>query len=105
MPGLYIHVPYCVRKCRYCDFYSLPLDAGVRHYLAALDTELSRLPADFVPDTIYLGGGTPTVLSAADLAELLAMIRRRVKIAGVVEWTCEANPGTLDCEKIECADP
>ncbi len=102
MAGLYIHVPYCVQKCRYCDFYSVPLDSSIRHYLAALDKELSLLPADFFPNTVYVGGGTPTSLSAADLAELVGMIRRHVDVGRIVEWTCEANPGTLDRDKIEC---
>ncbi|MBN1269013.1 MAG: coproporphyrinogen III oxidase family protein [Kiritimatiellae bacterium] len=140
--GLYIHVPFCVRKCRYCDFYSLPVAAGeqdqVPLFLQALETELNRLPEDFTPGTIYIGGGTPTALQPGDLFELLALVGKVGRgvptaprlalnaspvpppaagwpartaarsVAGgdsppylsAVEWTCEANPGTLDADKL-----
>jgi oxygen-independent coproporphyrinogen-3 oxidase len=104
MSGLYIHVPFCVRKCGYCDFYSLAQpgdraapEAGL--FLAALDIELGRLPRRFRPETVFLGGGTPTELASGDLARLLDLVRRRVDLSRVVEWTCESNPGTLTREK------
>jgi len=104
MPGLYVHVPFCARKCRYCDFYSLPFgpdQAGrMARYLAALERELARLPADFVPDTVYIGGGTPTYLEAARLQRLLELVAARVSPAALREWTIEANPGTLTAEKV-----
>ncbi len=113
MPGLYVHVPFCVRKCLYCDFYSLPTAAGpvARRvtaedqpdqpaFLEALAIELAALPPDFAPDSIFIGGGTPTELSRADLAALLDLVRERVPMERVVEWTCESNPGTLTPEKI-----
>lgn len=113
MHGLYVHIPFCVRKCLYCDFYSLPTAVGppARRvamadqppqpaFLAALDRELAGLPPDFRPDTIFLGGGTPTELARADLAALLELLRRRVDLSGVTEWTCESNPGTLTEEKV-----
>lgn len=103
MPGLYIHVPFCIRKCRYCDFYSVPLadGSGPSAFLDALDIELAGLPEGFAPDTVYLGGGTPTALAPADLEELFDSIRRGVDLRRVVEWTCEANPGTLAREEAE----
>jgi oxygen-independent coproporphyrinogen-3 oxidase len=106
MPGLYVHVPFCVRKCSYCDFYSLaqPPDRAApdaARYLAALEVELASLPPGFVPETIFFGGGTPTELATADLSRLLAMVRRRVDPGRVREWTCESNPGTLTPEKAE----
>lgn len=107
MAGLYIHTPFCARKCAYCDFYSLPL-AGVPNlgktvvrFFQALEKELAALPPDFAPDTIYIGGGTPTALDAAQLGELLALVQRRVRCAAVCEWTVEANPGTLDAKKVD----
>ncbi|MGH7298094.1 MAG: radical SAM protein [Polyangiaceae bacterium] len=100
MPGLYVHVPFCVRKCAYCDFYSLPQPAAAAapdaaRYLAALEREIALLPAGFAPETIFVGGGTPTELATSDLARLLAMIREGTDTSRVIEWTCESNPGTL----------
>ncbi len=107
MPGLYIHVPFCARKCAYCDFYSLPLadqpdavaGAAIARYLDALERELRGLPAGFVPDTVYVGGGTPTVLPAESLTRLLDLVHRRFRLPADGEWSCEANPGTVTAEK------
>ncbi len=103
-PGLYVHVPFCVRKCGYCDFYSLPQPPGreapdATRYLDALEVELGRLPPGFAPETVFVGGGTPTELSEPDLARLLGLLRRAIDPRRVVEWTCESNPGTLTSEK------
>jgi oxygen-independent coproporphyrinogen-3 oxidase len=110
-PGLYIHVPFCVRKCLYCDFYSLPTGHGAlakrlntdAHdaslFLDALEAELKQLPADFRPATIFVGGGTPTELSTTDFTRLLSLIRGSVDISRIVEWSCESNPGTLTADK------
>ncbi len=103
MRGLYVHVPFCVRKCRYCDFYSMPKSAAGgmlqiaapdERYLAALEMELSRLPEDFRPVTTFVGGGTPTELDDAALDRLLARLAR-FRSDRLVEWTVESNPGTL----------
>ena len=102
MAGLYIHIPFCVRKCRYCDFYSVPVRRrdGLRsRFLQALDIELQKLPKDFLPQTIFIGGGTPTSLDAPELAGLFESVKKRVDVSKVTEWSCEANPGTLDWEK------
>jgi oxygen-independent coproporphyrinogen-3 oxidase len=112
MPGLYIHIPYCVRKCLYCDFYSVATAPGVAageaagepraehpEFLAALEAELACLPRGFRPKTIFVGGGTPTELTDTDFGRLLRNIHRHVDLGGVEEWTCEANPGTLTREK------
>lgn len=114
MPGLYIHIPFCVRKCLYCDFYSLPTGRGpvpkrlaelsMEHqpgFLDALDHELSHVPDGFVPETVFLGGGTPTELSDDDFQRLFDLIKRRIDLHRVVEWTCESNPGTLTPSKID----
>ena len=102
MTGLYIHVPICERKCRYCDFYKLTPnewdDVGL--FLRCLELELRRLPKDFAPDTIFIGGGTPTALSPAEYEQMLASIHARVNLSEVVEFTSEANPGTLTPEKL-----
>lgn len=104
-PGLYVHVPFCRSKCGYCDFYSRPLAescGAVDRYLSALERELIQLPDGFAPGTIYIGGGTPTALPLPALKRLLSMLHERVDVSGVKEWTCEANPGTLDAALAGC---
>jgi oxygen-independent coproporphyrinogen III oxidase len=101
--GLYIHVPFCESKCNYCDFYSVaPATLPEREdYLRALAIELAGLPDDFEPDTVYIGGGTPTVLDPDMLVQLLDEIAGRLEIDQIQEYTIEANPGTLTAEKLE----
>jgi oxygen-independent coproporphyrinogen III oxidase len=99
-PGLYIHVPFCARKCAYCAFFSTPTAPDLMAaWLSGIGRELERLPAGFVPESVFLGGGTPTVLAEDDLARLLELVHARVNVSKVDEWTCEANPGTLTKNK------
>lgn len=106
MWGLYIHIPFCPYKCIYCDF-----DSGVypksllADYLAALREEIFRAGEDdalagLVADTIYFGGGTPSVLSGEQVEEILDTVRRCFTLREPVEITLEANPGTLTGEKV-----
>jgi oxygen-independent coproporphyrinogen-3 oxidase len=102
--SLYVHLPWCVRKCPYCDFNShvhkgeLPEDA----YVAALLRDLERdVAAHLVGDpriveTVFLGGGTPSLFRPESLARLFAGIRERVPLASDAEITMEANPGTVE---------
>ena len=96
--GIYIHVPFCRKKCEYCDFYSLGgakdrvladdyLYAVIRHM-----REASPRAVDYEVDTIYFGGGTPTFLGADSLVRILAEIYRRFNVGRDVEITFEANP-------------
>ena len=93
----YIHIPFCVRKCLYCDFSS---HAGMEHlfapYVEALKTEIRR-EAERFPDarisTIYFGGGTPNILAPEQLAGILDEIRRSLQVADDAEISIEANPG------------
>ncbi|MGA1193695.1 MAG: radical SAM family heme chaperone HemW [Kiritimatiellia bacterium] len=114
MAGLYIHIPFCVRKCLYCDFYSLPTGRGPiarrlselemerqPDFLDALAVELGRLPEDFRPETVFIGGGTPTELSDEDFARLFELIRKSSDLSEVSEFTCESNPGTLTPAKVD----
>lgn len=99
----YIHVPFCAHKCGYCDFASLAgADALADRYLDALDHEMAfRLDGKAQPvQTIFVGGGTPTRLDAGQLDRLLALIRRWFPLEPGGEWTVEANPGTLNAEKV-----
>lgn len=113
MRSLYVHIPFCLRRCLYCDFYLEPLGTGPlagrfdevdRHdqspFLDALEAELRRLPAGFAPGTLYIGGGTPTELSTRDFQRLFDLIHRHIDVSGVTEWTCEANPGTLKPDRM-----
>lgn len=102
MTGLYIHVPLCISRCRYCDFYKETPKRwkGDTAFLESLDIELSRLPQDFRPDTVFIGGGTPTALEPGAYAVMLESIRRHIDLSSVVEFTSEANPGTLTPEKL-----
>lgn len=97
---LYFHVPFCSGKCAYCAFYSLPFNsAAARQYLAALETEMQLtlgMTERLHPLTLYVGGGTPSILATPLLDALLGTVRRHVRLDRLEEWTIEANPGTLD---------
>lgn len=102
MPGLYVHIPFCRAKCGYCDFASAPGSAGeIDLFLQALGKEAALyggLAGKF--DTLYVGGGTPSLLSPAQLKELFATIETLAgPIAALKESTFEANPESLDTEK------
>nr|WP_070880363.1 radical SAM family heme chaperone HemW [Pseudomonas seleniipraecipitans] len=102
--ALYVHIPWCVRKCPYCDFNShaagpnLPEEAYVDALLADLDSDLPH--AHGRPLTsIFFGGGTPSLFSAKALGRLLEGVERRIPFADDIEITLEANPGTFEQEK------
>jgi len=100
---LYVHVPFCAAKCQYCAFYSAPARSGqMVRYVAAIETELRRFRKDRAPvrpQTVFFGGGTPTLLTVASLTRLLAAIQPLVRSARRVEWTVESNPATVSAEK------
>jgi putative oxygen-independent coproporphyrinogen III oxidase len=108
--SLYIHFPWCVRKCPYCDFNSHQVDAGSESgfpeqaYLAALrhDLELA-LPQIWGRKiyTIFIGGGTPSLLSMQGMDQLLSDVRSLLPLDGAAEITMEANPGTFEAEKFK----
>ncbi|MFP6906579.1 MAG: radical SAM family heme chaperone HemW [Verrucomicrobiota bacterium] len=110
--GLYIHVPFCIHRCIYCAFYLEELGSGPiadrlgrsvdrPGYVEALARELEGLPSGFTPETVYVGGGTPTELSLGDLRQMMALLGRRMDASVIREYTVEANPGTLNREKAE----
>lgn len=97
---LYVHIPFCVRKCNYCDFLSMPADHTVRErYVQALKNELlfyANGIADRKLETIYFGGGTPSVLSPEQLEELLSTVYKLYDVNEDAEITVEINPATID---------
>ena len=103
--ALYIHMPWCVRKCPYCDFNSHALRDGVpeQEYVAALISDLElALPQIWGRPihTIFMGGGTPSLFSPEAIDSLLTAIRARVRLLPDAEITLEANPGTVEIERL-----
>jgi oxygen-independent coproporphyrinogen-3 oxidase len=99
--GLYIHVPFCLRKCAYCDFYSVIDLSRLKEYLGALRQEMAQAPARGLAfDSLYIGGGTPSLLSPSDVAALLAAAQAGFRWRAEVEITLEANPCTLTPERL-----
>jgi putative oxygen-independent coproporphyrinogen III oxidase len=104
--SLYVHFPWCVRKCPYCDFNSHEAAGGFPEdeYLAALRADLeSALPLIWGRKiyTIFIGGGTPSLMSAAGLDRLMSDIRSLLPLDGAAEITMEANPGTFEADKFK----
>ena len=100
---LYVHVPFCDGKCDYCAFFSVPYSRRqAETYLAALTAEIGQAcedgPGPLTVDTVYVGGGTPSVLDPDLCGQLLGVIRQHVRVMPRAEWTCEANPGTITAE-------
>jgi len=99
--GLYVHIPFCVKKCNYCDFNSFETLELIPEYLKALKKEISNLKKHrFNATTVYIGGGTPTILTNNQLFSLLNELHKSINIAKNAEITIEANPGTLTREKL-----
>lgn len=95
-PGLYIHVPFCETKCGYCDFYSVTSLSDIPEYIKAVLEEIYLYRYDFKYfDTIYIGGGTPSLLPGAALSEMLTQARNTFSIAADAEITVEVNPGDV----------
>ncbi len=104
--SLYIHIPFCRKKCWYCSFYSVPLREELRRgYLEALYREIdyysrSQLTSGSVIETIYLGGGTPSLLSPEEVDQILNKCSSTFHIASEAEITLEANPESLSRQKL-----
>ena len=95
MAGIYLHIPFCKRKCSYCDFYSVANTRLADEYVSALVRELHIRAAEIDFDcvtTIYIGGGTPSVLTLAQMHKLMQGLREKVNFANVSEVTIEVNP-------------
>jgi len=104
--GLYIHIPFCKQKCNYCDFYSLGCqESKISNYIEALCEHIKReapLYLEYEIDTIFLGGGTPSLIEPCDFERLAKTIKNSLKITQNAEFSIEANPGTLTKDKLNC---
>lgn len=102
---LYFHIPFCVRKCNYCDFLSAPANREVQEaYMAALFSETRERAVDYrgySVVSIFIGGGTPSVVEAKWIVQLLAIVREKYALTENVEITIEVNPGTVKREQLE----
>lgn len=104
--SLYIHIPWCIQKCPYCDFNShalkgeIPDREYVRHLLTDLENDIS-LTSDRPVSTIFIGGGTPSLLSAQAMQQLLDGVRARIEVVDGAEITMEANPGIVEVSRFK----
>jgi len=99
MYGIYIHIPFCIRKCNYCDFASYPDKIHMQtEYISALIDEMSKRKGEMV-DTVYIGGGTPSVLSYENTERLLCEVNNTFSLSSDCEFTVEINPKTIDNKK------
>jgi len=104
--SLYIHIPWCVEKCPYCDFnshalkHAIPEQNYVAQLLLDLDTDIARFNLQQRPlHSIFIGGGTPSLFSAPAIEQLLTQVLQRFDHKADIEITLEANPGTVEAEK------
>lgn len=103
---LYVHIPFCRHKCRYCDFTSFPhMECLMHDYVAALLQEASFYSEETAEaiETVYFGGGTPSLLPASLLLRLMRGLADIFSLSHVIEWTVEANPGTLTSNWLDAA--
>jgi oxygen-independent coproporphyrinogen-3 oxidase len=97
--SLYVHVPFCAQKCSYCAFFSEPSSGEViNRYVEALTRELEMVAGDLRPETVFFGGGTPSLLNLKQWERVLTTMER-LHLLGAGEWTVECNPATVSLDK------
>ena len=99
--GIYVHIPFCINKCPYCDFYSITDTSSKQRFISAVISEMNmilNLPFKF--DTLYIGGGTPSVLQTKFIGQIVETAQSLYKLSSDSEITLEINPGTVDPEKL-----
>ena len=104
MAGIYIHIPFCRQKCYYCDFYKTVNTTLTEKFLSALKTEIVQRKNYFgneIVETIYFGGGTPSVLTKTEISAIIGFLHQHFNIAENVEITFEANPDDLSVEYLK----
>jgi oxygen-independent coproporphyrinogen-3 oxidase len=100
--GLYIHIPFCIKKCPYCDFYSITDGSLHPAFMDALITEMRMIrDPNLTFDTLYMGGGTPSVLDAKTIKKIIETARQSYEILPHAEITLEVNPGTVSLKQFE----
>lgn len=105
--GIYIHIPFCHQICNYCDFNKVffknqPVDEYIEALGLEIEMTVKELPESFANiETIFIGGGTPTALSAEQITRLLSLIAKHISLSNVKEFTSEANPDELTREKLQ----
>ena len=104
--SLYLHIPFCIKKCNYCDFLSAPpCGKEQAEYVEALCQEIrenSVFYQDRIIDTIFIGGGTPSLLFVSEIEKIMETVNQCFHLADETEITIEVNPGTVNKEKLEC---
>lgn len=95
VPSLYVHVPFCPSRCSYCDFDFTTRAATIDPYLAAIAREAEGVGEMLRPDTVFFGGGTPSLLTEARFGTLVGSLRAAMPLDRATEWTIEANPETV----------
>lgn len=99
MSSLYVHVPFCAQKCSYCAFYSEASSGElIERYVHALVGELELVAPELQPQTVFFGGGTPSILNLKQWSMILGAMRR-LNLLGAAEWTIESNPATVSFDK------
>lgn len=101
---IYVHIPFCVKKCDYCDFLSFKADRLVqKKYMEALEKEIQSLPLQERKVTsVFIGGGTPSLVDPELIGNVLDLLKKKYSFSLDAEVTMEANPGTLTSEKLKC---
>ena len=107
--SIYVHIPFCVQKCAYCDFVSTSIHKaehsyGIEAYFESLNREIelySDVLCAYTIETIYLGGGTPSAVDGSYIESIIKRIRSLANVSETAEITVEVNPGTLDARKLE----
>ena len=104
--GIYIHIPFCRVKCMYCDFYSLPQrENDIPQFIDIICKEIDlyseKYPTDLLIDTIFLGGGTPSLLNKASIIKIYQKLDEHFNLSNLEEFTIESNPGEAPKDRLK----
>lgn len=101
---LYLHIPFCIKKCNYCDFLSMPAEEEIRrHYINMLLREIrksAKMCREYRVISVFLGGGTPSIMEGRQTAELIKAVKQNFDLSSEAEITIECNPGTMTRQKL-----